>query len=183
VLRVRTNFTGPQGSPWVSTIYGDGISQVEAEAQVLSIGTFWGAVDALMNNDVDWATEAEVERVNVATGDVEAVFVTTPQTGTGALVTELLPLVAQAVVRWRTGVFVGGREIRGRTFIPGLTEAANTGGSVTPANAATIQAAAQAMIDDVTWEMVVWSRTHAQAPEVATASVWSQFSYLGSRRD
>lgn len=183
MLRVRTVFSGPQGSPWVSTIHFTGSTQVAADAAVAAVGAFWGAVDALMHTSVLWATEAEVEVVDVNTGDVTAVLVTTPQTGAGATVTELVPRMSQAVVRLRTGVFFGGREVRGRIFIPGLTELANTAGALTPATQTAIATAADAMRTDVTQELVVYSKTHLSAPPVATTSVWSQWAYLGSRRD
>jgi hypothetical protein len=183
MMRYRTVFSGPQGSPWVSTMYSSGISQAEADAFVAAVGAFWGAVDALMNTGVTWATEAEVEIVDPITGDITGTLVTTPQTGAGATVTELLPRIAQAVVRWRTGIFVAGREVRGRTFIPGLTELANTTGQLTPATQTTIQTAADTLNGVVGPTLNIWSRTHGVTHPVATASVWSQFSYLGSRRD
>lgn len=184
MLRVRTVFTGPQGAPWVSTIHGNpGDTVAGAQNLVNAIGTFWGAVDAVMHTSVLWSTEAEVEDINVVTGDTEAVFTTTPATGAGATVTELLPRIAQAVVRFRTGVFVLGKEIRGRIFVPGLTELANTAGALTPATQSTIQSAAAALVADVTAQVGVWSKTHGQFQIPTSTSVWSQFAYLGSRRD
>lgn len=183
MMRVRTVFSGPQGTPWVNTLYFAGDTQTIADAAVADVGAFWGAVDALMNTGVTWATESEVEVVDEVTGNVTAVLVTTPQTGAGATVTELLPRIAQAVVRMRTGTFIGGREVRGRIFVPGLTELANTTGQVTAATLTTIQTAAQALMDSVNQQWVVWSRTHGVARLISSVSVWSQFSYLGSRRD
>ena len=40
-----------------------------------------------------------------------------------------LPLATQALARFSTGVYVGGRALTGRMFIPGATEAYSTGGA------------------------------------------------------
>lgn len=178
--RVRTEFTGIQGSPWLSTMYFGTVGS--AADAVAAVGTFWTAVQGLMNNSVNWATLPEVEEIGVD-GTLIGIESTTPETGSGGSATDVLPPMTQALVRWRTGAVFGNRELRGRTFIPGLTESAAVDGNLDPTDAATIQTAAAALIADIDSALVIWSREHAQQILVATASVWSQFASLRSRRD
>ena len=179
--RVRTVFTGVQGSPWLSTLYF-GTSGTAADA-VTAVGVFWSAVDGLMASTVNWTTEADVEEIGVG-GDLISVDQTTPAAGSGsATASTLLPPATQGLIRWRTGAVFGNRELKGRTFIPGLTEGDSTDGLLTSASRTTIQNAASALIADVNSALIVWSRRYAQQILVATATVPEQFAVLRSRRD
>lgn len=182
MMRVRTTLTGMQGSPWVNTLnFAEGVGTA---AQLnTAVGTFWGAVDALMDSEVSWTTDAEVAQINAATGALEGLTSVTPATGNGSAVGDALPLATQAVLRWRTGQFAFGREIRGRTFIPALVEASNDNGTLLAASAATINSAAAALISDVNSTLVVWSRRADNVATVVTGSVATDFGVLRSRRD
>lgn len=182
MFRVRTVFSGVTGSPWVNTAFFiEGTSS--AQDCVDAVGAFWGAVDALMDSSVTWTTLADVETVDAATGQVTAVASTTPVTGTGSGGASGIPIAAQALVRWRTGVYEGGREIRGRWFIPGLGTGSNTDGVVTTASVTAIQTAAQALVNDPDTILCVWSRANNDSAAVTSASTWNQFAVLRSRRD
>lgn len=186
MLRVRTVFTGVTGSPWMNTLNfggpGQTGNQTDADAAVAATGAFWGAVDALINTAVSWATLPEVLFLG-DDGVAAASFATTPATGTGAGAAEIMPFATQALIRTLTGVFVGGRQLRGRIFIPGLTEASNQSGSVIAATQTALQTAANTLNAVVTPPLAVWSKTHATVEPVSSATVWSQFAVLRSRRD
>lgn len=171
-----------QGAPWVSTMYFDD-GTPSAQDCVDAVGAFWGAVDALIDNEVDWSTQADVENVDPVTGNVLAVVATTPVTGTGAMNASALPFASQGLVRWRTGVYIGGREIRGRTFIPGLTATASDNGRPLAANQATINAAAAGLIADANCDLGIWSRANGQIQVVTSGTMWTEFAVLRSRRD
>lgn len=181
MLRVTTVFTGVAGSPYFSIMHFGGVGQTGADAAVAAVGDFWTAIDQYMVTSLSWATEAEVENITPA-GALQGVLVTTPETGSGGDAGQGLPPATQGLIRWRTGVIVSGRELRGRTFIPGLAETASDGGPqgtfVTDANAAAAALAAESV-----GELVVWSRTHAAAHPVISGTLWSEFAVLRSRRD
>lgn len=188
MYRVRTSLTGVQGSPWLSTMYFDvagGTAQDAADA----VGVFWTAMDNSMVSAVQWATEAEVAQVNASNGNLVMVHATTPASGTGASATEVLPIATQALIRWRTGSIVNGREVRGRTFIPGLVEANNDSGSPTSTLVTNYSAAAAALIADANSTLVVWHRpttpggSDGSKHDVVTGSMWTEFAVLRSRRD
>lgn len=182
MYRVRTVFQGVTGSPWVSTAAFDE-SVGTAQQAVTAVGAFWNAVDSLMEASVTWSTNADVETVTASTGQVTAVTATTPVTGNGTAATTGLPVATQGLVRWRTGVYVGGREIRGRWFIPGLSTAQNNDGAPTAAAVLTINNAASALIADPDTRLMIWSRKNGQQISVTSGTAWTQFAVLRSRRD
>lgn len=182
MYRVRTVFNGVQGSPWLSTMFFASETFTAADA-VTAVGQFWTSIQTLQGNDITWATEGDVETVDAATGQTTAVESTTPQTGAGSAATPLISIASQGLVRWRSGFYIAGREVRGRTFIPGLTSTAVDDGSVAAGTRTDIQTAADALIADANSSLVVWSRAHGQQPNAESASVWANFAVLRSRRD
>lgn len=170
------------GAPWLATHYFNDTAGTAAQA-VTAVGTFWGAIDAFMDSEVDWTTGTEVETVDPVTGNVTAITSVTAATGSGALAVESLPRAAQGLIRWRTGDYIAGREIRGRTFIPGLAESTNDNGDLSAATVAAFNAAASALIADANSVLDIWSRKNAVARAVVTGSTWSQYAVMRSRRD
>jgi hypothetical protein len=184
MLRVRVGYTGLQGAPWLSTLYFAGNTQTEANSAITATKAFLDALKVWQDSNMAFATEAEVPEINTTTGATIQVFNTTVQTGVGSVGGTMLPTAAQALIRWRTGVFVSGREIRGRTFVPGLTQTANNGDGVV--NGGTITAfstAAANLIAAAGADFGVWSRARATFAAAQTGSCWNQFAVLRSRRD
>jgi hypothetical protein len=180
--RVRTSFTGVTGSPWVNTAFFSDTATL-AQDCVDAVGTFWNSVDALMEASVVWTTLVDVEQVVPTTGNVVAVEATTPVAGAGAGATTGLPTLTQGLVRWRTGDYIGGREVRGRWFIPGLATTANNDGNLAATATTTINNAAAALLADPDAVLVIWSRKNLSEHPVSSGSVWNQFAGLRSRRD
>jgi len=185
-LRVRTVFTGVTGSPWVSTINFGGPAQTgnqtDADAAVAAVGAFWGAVDGNMHTSVTWTTLPDVLFLG-DNGIAAASFATTPQVGTGATGGTPLPWATQALVRGLTSSFVGGRQVRGRIFVPGLTSTAVTSGAVATAVQTALTTAAGTLNAVTTPPWAIWSKINATVVPVSSVSVWSQFAVLRSRRD
>lgn len=185
MLRVRVPMVSTiGGGPYLAThyfIHGD--TQADANAAVSATGTFWGAVDAVMDSQISWSTEPDVAIINPVNGELTGILATTPAAGAGAIASDSVPLAAQALIRWLSAGFENGRRVRGRTFVPGLTTTANTNGRVSSGTQATILAAANAFIADAGSALAVWSRIHGAAYSVSTTTVWSEFATLRSRRD
>lgn len=184
MLRVRTTFTGTTGAPWLSTAYFLPVAdnQAAADASVAAIGAFWGAVDARMGLAIQWTTDPAVAVMDLL-GEQTGAFTTTPVGGTGASATELLPPANQVLLRLYSNVFVSGRQLRGRWFLPGNTESDATAGLVAPAAVTAVNLAAANLIADANSVWALWSPTHGTATAVVSAATWSQFAVLRSRRD
>lgn len=183
MFRTRVQITGPVGSPWLSTAYFLAPGGGTADQAVAALGSFWNDLRVIMHTSCTITSEAEVADVSPTTGEVTGIESTTPFTLTGTSSADPLPWATQLVIRWRTGNFVGGREIRGRTFVPGLTESSNTSGVPTAATLSTANAAAAALIADANCILLTWSRTHGNDPAVVTGTALGKFGVLRSRRD
>lgn len=180
-LRLRTTWAGIGGTPFMSTMYFAGETQTAADEAASAVSAFWGAVDNLIDSGLAWTLVREVVQLDLATGLPEAMYTVAAATGTGSVSGNQVPFASQAIIRWRTGTFLGGRELRGRTFIPGL-QGGSADGTVPSATITAFETAAAALIADADSEMVIWSRTkQAQAP-VASGTCWNQFGVLRSRR-
>lgn len=186
ILQVRTEFTGVQGTPYLNTLYFDAAGGTPQQA-VDAVGTYWGDVDAQMTNEISWATDSEVEEINEATGTIVDIHGTTPASGGGALTDDILPPSSQALVAWTTSTFIGGRRLRGRSFIPGVTEANSVDGILASVAFIAFSNAADALVADTSSTLVVWHRpvsgAGGQFGAVTSASQRQQFAVLRSRRD
>lgn len=183
MLRVRTEFLGTSGTPYLSTMYfGTDATQADADNAVDAVGDFWQGLNGVMCPPLTWATLAQVAVITPA-GVVTGAFTTTPRTGAGIQTGDMLPQALQGLVRWRTNSFVGGREIQGHTNVPCLSESSQVAGVINSANLTTINTAAQALNARVDNQLMVWSRVNNSAIAVQTATVWDRFAVLRSRRD
>jgi len=183
LYRVRTIFSGPAGTPWYNNLFfteAGGSAQDAADA----VATFWGAADAFMKSTISWATDTAVYVIDASNGEAGGIETVTNGGGTGGSSDDLLPRATQAVISLRTGVFVGGREVRGRIFVPGLTEAScATDGTLATTPKNTLATAANAIVSDAGNEFVVWSRTHGVGHLVSACQTDSEFGVMRSRRD
>lgn len=184
MLRVRTQFSGVQGAPWLSTMFFQAATEdgTTAAAAVSAVGAFWTTVKALINSSITYTTLAQVDFIDV-NGNHTGAANTTPATGTGGAATGILPMAVQGLVQWRTGTYINNREVRGRTFIPGLTTGALSSGALASASQTTINSAASTLIGNATAHISVWDRTHSGVATVVSGAAWSQFAVLRSRRD
>lgn len=180
--RVRTTITGVPGAPYLSTHYFDTSSGTVNDA-IASVAGFWTDCQALISTDASWEVDGAVTVIESTTGQPIGIAAGTLQTGAGQSSADLLPMAAQALARWHTGVFTDGRELRGRTFIPALTE--DTGETGGP-NITTISAVNNAianMIGGSSSIFVIYSRKHHTFSAAVNGSCWNQYAVLRSRRD
>jgi hypothetical protein len=183
--RVRTVWTGVAGAPYYTNMYfNDDNTITPAQDAVNAVGTFWSALSGNIVNTVSYTVQGDVARINVATGQLQGAWAVTPVTAAGTAAVDQLPRQVQGLVRWETGTVVSGRFLRGRTFIPGLGETLNNPGGVpTPTLVALFGTAGAALIADTGNELLVWSRAHGVANPVVSATGWSQWATLRTRRD
>lgn len=194
MIRVRASFSGLSGGTGVMTIYGrDLVNENDAAADLLATN-MKSAIDAVkslyISTSVTFSQDGSADVINPATGAKTGVLSTTPWTDTGGSSDIALPPATQGLVHWSTGVYTGGREIVGRTFVPGLTTFASQAGGV--AKAAFITAMTSfvtAWLDShaTTTAIGVWHRPKAGGggafePAVA-GTTRTKFAVLRSRRD
>lgn len=185
MLRVDTIMTGPSiTGGGINQLFVAGGTQTEADSAQALVSGFWEDIAALAQAPNVFSVQGEVLDVDPSTGNTTGVFSTTPHTHNCINTGEILPPSLQVLVRLRTGVYVNGREVRGRIFLPGMSEAQATSGKPAASLISAVQTAADLLITAGDPDsLLVWSRTHGVAHPVVSASVWSEFAVLRSRRD
>lgn len=183
MYRVTTTFTGPLvNGGGINRLYFDEAGGTAAQAHA-AVTAFWQAVDELMHVDLAFSVEGEVELVD-ETGAITGVENTDTVSGAGANTGDPLPPATQGLVRWRSGLYVGGRELRGRTFIPGISELmSGTNGRPSSGALTVMNVAAGNLIANGTSELRVFSRTKSASATVVAGQAWNQWAQLRSRRD
>lgn len=185
MLRVTTIGTGPQGAPYYSTFYFGGTTEGEAAVAGDATQAFWTSFAGALRTDLLFQVQPEIELVDPATGNILGVFadsqVPIDCTGTG----DPLPTSTQGLIRWRTGVYVAGKEIRGRTFIPGYTETSSTNGVPIGTTVSGLTSVGTALLSagSAAGGMGVWSPTRGQWAPASSAAGWNQWAVMRSRRD
>jgi len=186
--KIRTTITGAAGAPWVNTTYWSDNLGMRVEDAVNNIWSFWDAISGLMHSDlviqVDPLVTLQADDGGRPTGTTT---VTTDPIG-GTNTSHMLPTQTQGLVHLSTGVYVDGREITGKIYVPGLCESANTpSGTMESGDAGTIQDAIDAVYPGGTGvsqpPMWVFSRKHNSVYPVTGAVVRTKWAVLRSRRD
>lgn len=182
MYRIKTEFTGLPGMPGLNQLYfaASGGAPGSAHAQAFQ---FWDAVSAVQNADLLFNVLAEVEHVESTNGQIVEVSQSTAASGRGTVNTEALPFATQGLIRARTGAFLGGREVRGKIFVPGLSENSSTLGQMANTTETVLQNAVDGLIGATTASWGIYSRVNGVIQPVTAASVWNQFAVLRSRRD
>lgn len=179
--RVRAALAGTYGGGMVSTMFFDSSAGTEQGAAD-SVRAFWYAMRNYLANDLTVQVEPVVYTVNPTTGLATGATSTSTTPVVGASGSAQLPPATQVLVAWHTGVFIAGRELIGKTFIPGQTVDSSTDGIVASGAATVIGGAATALGSSGPPQLVIYSRKHRLYESAGLGSVDTQFAVLRSRR-
>lgn len=184
IRRIRTVFSGVAGSPWYNNMYFTRVIGTE-DAAITAVADFWNDFDPYVAAEVDWEVLPQIDLLDDATGMLTGVDVGTGVSGSGASANPFLPYATQLCINTNTNSFHGGRQLRGKVFVPGLTTNANDEGN--PATA--LLTAANTAIGDLiattssTGPLRVYSPTYHLSEVVENGGTMTQFAVLRSRRD
>lgn len=183
IYRVRTVWTGVAGSPYYTNLYFTEIGGTAQEARN-AVNAVFANMLASIRNDLRFTIETDVAVIDEVTGDIERVETTTTAlTGVGTSTEDPLPPADQALMRLRTGVYNGGREIRGRVFVPGGVQTASDGGVPTVAHRNELNTRFAVLVTITSAQWVVWAKSRGAIAVVTSATAWDQWAVLRSRRD
>lgn len=182
LYRITTEFTGVAGAPYFNTLHFLASAGTPTQA-ANAVRTFWNALQGNLADTLRGQVQTEVVTIDSATGEPNHVDSITSSQIVYTASNTMLPRASQGLVRLRTGHFVGGREIRGRIFIPCLTEVANDIGVPSSTIISTVNTAAAALIADVNCDWLVYSFLKKQAAAITSATMWSEWATLRTRRD
>lgn len=182
MYRVTQVATGVAGSPYYLTGHF-----------VASVGTAQQAADAwraLLSGGVAtyiapmvFSAITDVETVDPATGNTTSITAVTVAAVTFTNADQPLPAATSLLLRWRTGTFIAGREIRGRTNIPRLGELDSTLGVPNSTLTTAWNARIVTLLASAVAELCIYSRAQGAWYSVETGSVWAEWAVLRSRRD
>ena len=182
MYKVTQVATGVAGAPYYLTGYFDtttGTAQQAADRwrALLSAGVSTYAAPLVLNaiTEVPTIDPTNGNLTGLSTVAVAAVTMT----GAG----EPLPAATSLLLRWRTGVYIGGREIRGRTNIPRMTEPDSTAGVPNAALISAWQTRQNTLLGSPSPSHVIWSPKNHLWAYTTAGSPWSQWAVLRSRRD
>lgn len=183
-LRVTTVFTGLQGAPYYNRLHFTGTTQSQAEDAAEAASGLWADLATAIVNECTIQVQPEVVSINDVTGEPDGVFTVTglePLVGGSSGV--VLPYICQGLIRLRTGVYDGGREIRGRIFVPGLTEELSVDGNPSSALVSDYNTKMADFITATAGTFAVWSKKAGATAIVTGGTLWNQWAFLRSRRD
>lgn len=184
MFRVRTVISGGTGGPYLSTFYFDetdgGATPATAVAATVD---FWNNIKSVVWSGLVMRTEPEVGILNDGTGVITGIVSTSGGSATGSDGGVPAPWATQGLIRWHCSDFPAGREVRGRTFIPGVTENNNQDGVPTSGYLSTCQTAANTLLAETDAALMIFSRKNHDTFAVLSGSPWAEWASLRSRRD
>lgn len=179
--RVRASWTGGIGGPYLTTTYFDSIAGTAPNANA-ALGAFLVAVRSLVSTTISMATLPQVDEVDATTGNVISSTAVTPVSTTGTGAGDVLPPAAQGLCQLHTGIYLNGREVRGRLFLPGMLESNSTLGVPTAGSITTVNTSLASFIADANSVWGVYSRRNHSFHTISSAIQWAVWAQLRSRR-
>lgn len=182
---VRTAHTGV-------TVVGGGLTTMyfnaagrDPQELVDAVRTFWTATIAQRVVGTQSTPLGFVRTIENTTGEVTAVTAVNPGAGiNGTAGGAPLPPATQGLLRLRTGVIVRNRVLQGKIFLPGVPVSFSSDGIPSTAYRTAYDTAAGGLISNA---LTIYSRPRGGLPgsggAVGSASTWSKFAVLRSRRD
>jgi hypothetical protein len=182
--RYRMQIVGPQGSPWLTTFYWEDILGGDAQSGVDTLGGAWDILKPEMDNACSIAGETFVDTVDPATGQITDQDSVTPYNAQGVSTGDPLPYQTQGLVLWKTGNFIDGRQVQGKTYIPGLNVGNNTNtGLPTTGILGVFANFIDSIVTNGDCQPVVWSRKNGTTVPIVAGAAPRKWAVLRSRRD
>lgn len=183
--RVRTVMTGVAGAPYYNNLFFNDTGDPPTTALITEVKEFWASLADYSSLAMQGVVEAQMVEIDPATGDIVSAVSGTAGTFTGGRSGATIPPSSQGLLQVTTGTYEGGRQVRGRVFIPSLSVEAGTAVPATGVRTAW-ETAGDALIGDALsagFEWVIWSRKNGIQRTVTNTSAWTQYAVLRSRRD
>jgi hypothetical protein len=181
IRRVRTEWTGLPGGPALTTTYFPlGASTQQA---IDAMDAFWTSLQSRIANDAAWTVQADVEEIDPATGNIVAVTSGTTNGGNGSDTGGMLPNGTNGLLNLRTGVYLNGREVRGKLYVPAPTTAQLSDGVPAATYSSALVTAYNALLSAASIAFIyVYSPRNATAVQVTAATPSTNFARLRSRQ-
>nr|CRY94838.1 hypothetical protein [uncultured prokaryote] len=183
---ILTRWTGGySATEMVSVMYFKDLAPIEECREFLA--DFWTDVATVLHSGYTWTIDTEGRSISPTSGKTTGIWQhPLAYTGNGGVgVGGPVSNASMVLFQWRTGTYQNGREVRGRTFVPGLSNEETVGGELDSAARSQLVLAARTHL--VTPGVLqIWSRPRGTTPgsvhEVTNAGVWNELAVLRGRR-
>lgn len=191
LYHVTARWTGFPGAPGYSNFYLGTTDPLAEGAQEAAdaVAEFFDSIKAFFSNTIVIRVLTEVETIDDATGDLVDTIPVVPSisstTGTSA---SGFSGPTGFLINWKTAAVVGGRRLRGKTFlVPGAFNQFEADGTITAGALTILNNAANAYRTHVGIAPVVWHRpvggAGGSSAPITSASAPDKAVVLRSRRD
>lgn len=184
--RVRVVLTGVAGSPAYMNFYTNN-GLVSASLAHSVVATLMFNLKAQWRTSVQYLVEGDVALVESTTDTIIGVTSIAPVSGAGSSSSNSqVPLASQVLVRFLTGAYAGGRQVRGRLFLPYFISSNMDVGSggVVAATVTNVNTHFNTYLTAFAPNgAVVYSRKNGTGYAISAASTWNQWAVMRSRRD
>jgi hypothetical protein len=181
VNRVRVTWSGWVGGPGISTFH----FLTGSAPPLAALQTFFTAMKTLVPPNITLQVENVGQTINVTSGQAVNTWSGTAQTSMVGTGQAKYHAAAGVQVTWKTGIFAGGREIRGRSFFVPIDSANyDTNGTLVDATRTSVQTAVNTFVSAVTGALVIYSRPPISGTAtVSKGTIEDKLVVLTSRRD
>lgn len=188
IIRHTAVWTGAPGLPGYTQFHREVTAGIPGQAQTShdQISTFFGVFASLIPADITVTVSPVYQIIDVATGMITSEDTVGDPSApiAGAFVSTWSGQVG-VLVEWLTGTFIGGRRLRGRTYLVPLGNVGDDDGTLPGGTISTLQSAS-AYITQAGAEFVVWHRPVAnaggQVSTITSAVIRDHAAVLRSRR-
>ena len=157
-----------------------------AQTALDAVETLWTELAEFYSENVEFTADPIVSQIDPADGAIFGVTACTSTPGSGSGSGDPVTNASQLLLQWRTGVYLNGREVRGRTFVPGVFESYSLQGEVDPSLISGLADTLDNFINSSGVVPVIWHRPgpHGAGSMVAIAAgtIWPEFAVLRQRR-
>lgn len=195
LFRVRATLT-VGGVPCLHTTYWDDVSLVGGTAlateALARVRAFWNSIASLPKSTTTISFDTQVVQLGINTGQPVGAFTgSAPAAVTFSGAADPLPPATQFLVKYSTGVFIGGRALVGHSYLPGFVETTNdTDGTPTAATITSVNTALGLLGTTIVSPInqVVWHRPGAinaptgQAEPVTSRTAIDRWAVQKGRR-
>lgn len=180
---VKVTFTGGPSGDWLSLFHIDRLLGGGAQDSVDTVRDFWASLSTWLNQSVTAHVLGSVEIVDPITGQPTGIDSVLQRDVAFTNPADALPWQTQGLIYWNTGTWIGGRQVRGRTFIPANVENLNdTNGQPTSALLNQLNTSAQLISNSSTSVPGVYSRKHHNTYPIVSHTVRTTWSVMKTRR-